>query len=193
MSKTRILAFAGSNRNDSVNGRLLDIACEMASEAGAEVDRIHLSNYELPLFDQDLESSAGEPANAAKLKDHFMASSGLLLACPEYNSSITPLLKNTIDWVSRKSGTESPLAAFRGKTACLISASPGALGGLRGLRHVREILSNIGVLVTPGQFALNQAFDAFDESGNLKDEARKSQLQDCIDQFISTASRLENN
>ncbi len=192
MSKTRILAFAGSTRKESINGRLLAIACRMASDAGAEVDHIQLSDYELPLFDQDLESTSGQPENAIRLKELFFANSGLLLACPEYNSSITPLLKNTIDWVSRKSANESPLAAYRNKTACLISASPGALGGLRGLRHVREILSNIGVLVTPSQFALNQAFDALDESGNLKDEAKTSQLQECIDQFVSTLARLEN-
>lgn len=190
MSKPDVLAFAGSTRSGSFNDKLLAIACGMATEAGANVNHIQLADYPLPLFNQDLEARDGQPENAARLKAMFMDHAGLLLACPEYNSSITPLLKNTIDWVSRQAEGESPLAAYQGKTACLISASPGALGGLRGLRHVREILSNINVLVAPGQFALSQASGAFDTSGSLKDESQAGRLRDCIGSFVSTLTRL---
>ncbi len=192
MAKPNLLAFAGSNRADSYNDRLLKIACDMAAEAGANVNHIQLADYPLPLFDQDLESREGQPDTAAALKKRFLQNSGLLLACPEYNSSITPLLKNTIDWVSRPADGEAPLAAYQGKTACLISASPGGLGGLRGLRHVREILSNINVTVAPVQFALSQAANAFDKDGDLADAAQRERLRGCIQSFVTTASKLAN-
>lgn len=191
MTKARILAFSGSTRSGSVNQLLLNAASEFARRAGTEVTTLHLSKYPLPLFDQDLEAQEGMPENGKKLKEMFAQHSGLLIACPEYNSSITPLLKNTIDWVSRPATKDEPgLSSFRGKTAAIISASPGGFGGLRGLRHVREILSNIGVLVVPGQYALSQAHSAFDASGNLSDEKQSSRLQDCMQQFADTCNRL---
>ena len=189
MSKPKILAFAGSTRNGSWNQKLLDVAVGMANESGAEVTSIKLADYELPLFDQDLEASSGLPEQAIELKKLFGEHSGLLLACPEYNSSITPVLKNVIDWVSRPaSQDETALAAYQGKTAAIISASPGGFGGLRGLRHVREILSNIKVLVCPGQFALASAHEAFDDSGALAQERQATMLKSCIQQFVTIAS-----
>ena len=126
----------------------------------------------LPIYDGDLEAAEGLPANARKLKDLFLAHDGLLIAAPEYNSSITPLLKNTIDWVSRSASGEPPLACYDGKVAALMSASPGNLGGLRGLTVVRLCLSSIRVLVLPDQVAVPHANDAFAEDGRLKDEKR---------------------
>lgn len=167
--KPKILAFAGSARKDSFNKKALNIAAAAAREAGAEVKVIDLKDYPLPLFDQDLEAEKGAPENSLKLKKLFKKHSGLLIASPEYNSSITPLLKNTIDWVSRQAGDEKPLECFTGKTAAILSASPGGLGGLRGLVHLRSILGNIQVLVIPEQAALSQASLAFDEQGALKD------------------------
>ena len=105
----------------------------------------------MPLFNQDLEEAEGPPENAGTLKAILLAHEGLLIASPEYNSSITPLLKNTIDWVSRAGEGDKALAAYEGKVAAVMSASPGRLGGLRGLVHLRSILSNIGVLVIPDQ------------------------------------------
>src|SRR5262249_59967372 len=144
--RPRILAFAGSLRRDSFNKKLVPIAAKGARDAGAEVTRIDLKDFPLPLFDQDLEAEQGMPENGKKLKQLFIDHDGLLLACPEYNSSITAVLKNAIDWVSRPAPGEPPLVAFRGKGVTLMSASPGALGGLRGLVHVRSILGNIGVI-----------------------------------------------
>ncbi|MBB3205714.1 NAD(P)H-dependent FMN reductase [Rhodopirellula rubra] len=193
MSHPKILAFAGSTRTGSLNQLLINAAVDCAHKAGAEVTVVNLADYPLPLFDQDLESASGLPENAKRLKELFFANAGLLLACPEYNSSITPLLKNTIDWVSRSSSSdEPPLTAYRGKTAALLSASPGGFGGLRGLRHVREILSNIGVLVTPSQFSLSQANAAFCEHGHLRAEKQQSMLANCVGQLVQTTAALGN-
>jgi len=176
MSTPRILAFAGSARKDSYNGRLVQIAAEGARNAGAEVTLLDLKDFPLPVFDEDLERE-GTPENALKLKELFLGHDGLLISCPEYNSSITPLLKNTIDWVSRPSNGEKALAAYEGKVAAIMSASPGKLGGLRGLVHLRSILSNIGVLVIPDQVAIGQAHEAFGPDGSLSDEKKRASVE----------------
>ena len=173
----RILAFAGSTRTESFNKRLIKIAVAGAQAAGAEVTLIDLRDYPLPLFDGDLEAHDGLPANGRKLKDLFLAHHGLLMSCPEYNSSITGVWKNTIDWVSRPVPGEAPLACFDGKVAALMSASPGALGGLRGLVHVRAILGNIRVLVLPEQVAVPKASEAFNPDGSLKDSKQHAAVE----------------
>ena len=189
MATAKILAFAGSTRSGSFNQTLLDTAVNMVRDTGAQVTSIKLKDYPLPLFDQDLEAAHGLPTEAVELKELFVQHSALLIACPEYNSSITPLLKNVIDWVSRPADeNDSPLSAYKGKTAALIAASPGGFGGLRGLRHVREILSNINVLVSPGLFALAKAHESFNESGAFQDERQAAMLKSCIDQFVGIAS-----
>jgi NAD(P)H-dependent FMN reductase len=165
----KILAFAGSTRTASYNKRLIQAAIAGARAAGGDVTYLDLRDLPLPLFDEDLETAEGLPANGRKLKDLMLAHQGLLISAPEYNSSITAVLKNAIDWASRPVPGEPPLACFTGKVAALMSASPGALGGLRGLVHVRAILGNIGVLVVPEQVAVPRAFEAFDADGRLKD------------------------
>ena len=177
MTPIKLLAFAGSARKDSFNKRLVQIAAAGATTAGADVTVIDLKQFPMPLFDQDLEQEAGVPEHAIRLKQLFVEHDGLLIAAPEYNSSITPLLKNSIDWVSRPAGDEPPLVAFRGKTAALMSASPGGLGGLRGLVHVRSILASIGVMVLPDQVAVSKAFEAFGEDGQLVDERKQTQVE----------------
>jgi NAD(P)H-dependent FMN reductase len=165
----RILAFAGSARQASYNKKLVRLAAAAARAAGADVTLADLRDYPMPLFDQDLESASGMPEPARQWKQLLLSHDALLLSAPEYNSSIPPLLKNAIDWASRPAPGEPPLAAFRGKVAALLSASPGGLGGLRGLVHVRSILGNIGVLVLPDQVAVPRAFEAFHDDGSLKD------------------------
>lgn len=166
----KILAFAGSARQESYNKKLVKIASAGAQEAGAEVTLVDLRDYPMPLVDEDLEKLEGIPANARKIKELMMAHHGLLISSPEYNSSITPLLKNTIDWVSRSiSAKEASLSAYQGKVAAIMSASPGALGGLRSLSTVRSLLENIGVMVIPDQRAISKAHEAFNPDGNLKD------------------------
>jgi NAD(P)H-dependent FMN reductase len=176
MSTPRILAFAGSARVDSYNAQLVQIAAAGAQAAGAQVTVLDLREYPLPLFNEDLERE-GTPENATKLKQRFIDHDGLLIASPEYNSSLTPLLKNTIDWVSRPAAGEAMLAAYQGKVAALMAASPGGLGGLRGLVHVRSILSSIDVIVLPDQVAISKAYEAFDEQGQLKDEKQQGKVQ----------------
>ncbi len=178
MSQPKILAFAGSARRESYNKKLLKIGVSGAQAAGAEVTLIDLADYPLPIFNEDLEREDGVPENAKKLKQLFVEHHGLLISCPEYNSSITPLLKNTIDWVSRPAAGEPSLIAYRGKAATLLSASPGALGGLRGLVHVRSILGNIGVIVLPDQIAVAKAFEAFNPDGSLQDPKQHSAVTD---------------
>ncbi len=170
----RVLAFAGSARAGSLNRKLIRIAADGARAAGAEVTLLELREVPLPLYDGDLEAADGLPLNARKLKELFLAHHGLLIAAPEYNSSITPLLKNTIDWVSRSAPGEASLACFEGKVAALLSASPGTLGGLRGLFALRLCLSNIRVLVLPDQVAVPGANEAFTDDGRLKDEKRQA-------------------
>src|SRR5258708_14237193 len=131
----RILVFASSIRRESFNKKLVAIAAHGAREAGAEVTLIDLKDFPLPLFDQDLEAEQGIPENGKKLKKLFIDHDGLLIASPEYNSSITAVLKNAIDWVSRPAPGEPSLVGFRSKVATLMSASPGALGGLGALIH----------------------------------------------------------
>ena len=140
----RILAFAGSTRLESFNNRLVRIAESGARDSGATVTHIDLRDYRLPLFDQDEEAANGKPDGARALKQLLVDHDGLLIASPEYNSSVTGVLKNTIDWVSRPDdGDPFPLVGLRGKVVALMSASPGALGGLRGLVHLRSILGNL--------------------------------------------------
>lgn len=170
MSAPKILAFAGSSRKASFNRRLLPAAVDGAKQAGAEVTLIELADYPLPLFNQDEEASSGLPPNARKLKDLFKAHGGLLLACPEYNSSITPLLKNTLDWISRQDGAESGGVPYKNKLVGLVSASAGRWGGMRGLRHVREILTTLNCVVLPEQYCLSAADKAFDEQGRILDD-----------------------
>ncbi len=190
MSSPRILAFAGSARTDSYNARLVQVAAEGARTAGAHVTILNLKEYPLPLFDQDIEQEQGTPENATKLKQLFLDHDGLLISSPEYNSSITPLLKNTIDWVSRPAEGEPMLAAYQGKVAALMAASPGGLGGLRGLVHVRSILSSIGVIVLPDQIAVPRSFEAFDEDGQLKDEKQQARVQGLGESVANTLSKL---
>ena len=178
MSKApRILAFAGSTRKDSFNKKLVQIAANGARAAGAETTIIDLKDFPLPFFDEDLEAAQGSPEAARKLKKLMIEHDGFLISAPEYNSSISAVLKNAIDWASRPAPQEPPLIAFKGKAAVLMSASPGALGGLRGLVHVRAILGNIGVIVLPDQIAVSKAHEAFAPDGSLKDKSQQAGIE----------------
>ncbi len=189
-STPKILAFAGSTRIDSYNKKLVKIAAAGAKAAGAEVTYIDLRDLPLPLFDEDLEAQKGLPANARTFKDLMISHQGLLIASPEYNSSLTAVLKNAIDWASRPAPNEAPLAAFAGKVASIMSASPGALGGLRGLVHLRSILGNIKVLVLPDQIALPKAYEAFNADGTLKDPKQQQSIEQLGDGLTKILLKL---
>lgn len=170
----KILAFAGSTREASFNKRLVKVAAEGARAEGAEVTFIDLRDFPMPLYDGDLEASEGLPENVQKLKTLFLDHQGLLISSPEYNGGMSAFLKNTIDWVSRSAPGEGGLAAYKNKVAGLMSASPGRLGGLRGLVHVRQILTNVGVLVLPQQQAIGGAGQAFTDEGELADSDQQA-------------------
>jgi chromate reductase, NAD(P)H dehydrogenase (quinone) len=189
-----ITAFAGSLRRESFNKKLVACAAAGAKAAGADVRVIDLAEFPLPIYDGDLEEREGIPAHAKSLKKLLRESHGLLISSPEYNSSVSAALKNMIDWVSRPARPgeppEPPLASFAGKVAGIMAASPGNLGGLRGLVHLRAILSNIQVLVLPDQIALHQAQAAFDEHAQLKDPKHRETAERIGARVATVAAKL---
>ena len=187
---TKILAFAGSTREDSFNKKLVRYAVSIVDPQQAEVTLIDLRDYTMPLYDGDLEAASGIPEQAMQFRKLLKQHQGFLLSCPEYNSSISGVLKNAIDWASRPIPDEPSLVCFKGKIAALLSASPGRLGGLRGLVTVRSILSNIGTLVLPDQFALGTAHEAFDEQGNVRDAAQQQAITTVVKQLVKLVDRL---
>lgn len=191
MSTPRILVFAGSTRTGSFNKKLATLAAEEARSAGAEATLVDLRDFALPLYDGDLEEKGGLPEGARRLKELMRTHDAFIIASPEYNSSITGVLKNAIDWASREESDDEPaLIAFRGKWAAVLSASPGALGGLRNLVHLRDILGNIGVLVLPDQVTISTAHEAFDDNGRLRDERKVGQLRKLVGELVAKLQRL---
>lgn len=186
----KILAFAGSLRSGSFNKKLVRIAADGARAAGAEVTEIDLRDIPMPLYDGDIEREQGLPPNAKLFKRLLIESQGMLISSPEYNSAFPAVLKNAIDWASRPESNEASLVAFKGKIAGLMAASPGNLGGVRGLAVLRAILSNIGVIVLPTQLAISRADEAFDAEGKLKDERQREQILGIGAEVVSFANRL---
>lgn len=170
----RVLAFSGSARRDSLNRKLLAVTVEAVRKLGGEVTLLDLNEYALPLYHGDLEDAEGLPANAAKLIELINQHAGLLIASPEYNSMLTPLLKNTLDWCTR--ADDNP---FIGKVAAVVSASPGAFGGVRSAQLTRQLLLHLGCHVVPAQCTLAKAHEAFDAVGALK-EARSQKSVDAV-------------
>ncbi len=187
----KLLFFAGSARKTSINKKLARLAAKLAGEKGADVTFIDLKDFEMPLYDGDLEDENGLTENVRELKQLFIDHDGFFIASPEYNSSISPLLKNTLDWISRVGDeNEKPLVAYSGKVAALAATSPGRLGGLRGLVSLRMMLGNLGVTVIPNQVAIGSGSQAFDDEGNLEDGPHANMLEAVIDGFIKTTGRL---
>ncbi len=187
--KPRILCFAGSLRRDSLNKKLARAAATAAEEAGAEVTFVDLKDLPMPIYDGDIESEQGIPDHAKKFKQLLKEHQGFLIASPEYNSSISAALKNVIDWASRAEPGEQPLECFVGKTAGLVAASPGALGGLRGLVTLRSILGNIRVVVIPEQHAISKAHEEFEEDGRLKPK-QEAAIKAVVARLVEVTRRL---
>ncbi len=181
----RILAFSGSARRESLNKKLLANVVAAVRDAGAEVTVVDLRELAIPLYDGDLEDSVGLPAGAQKLVDLIGAHAGLLIASPEYNSQMTPLLKNAIDWCTRVD--EDPI---RGKVGAVVSASPGAFGGIRSMTLARQLLTHLGCHVIPAQCVLPHADKAFDEHGALKDERARKAVQAVAAELVRVTGRL---
>ncbi|MBK6982791.1 MAG: NAD(P)H-dependent oxidoreductase [Betaproteobacteria bacterium] len=193
---TRVLVFAGSARRDSLNKKLARAAAQSAREAGAEASFVDLDDYPIPLYHGDLEAASGMPENARKLRDLFIAHDALLIASPENNASMTALLKNTIDWLSRDlgdgKGDASGLAPWRGKVAGLMAASPGGFGGVRALPHLRQVLSTLGVTVLGAQVAVPRAHEAFAADGSLADERVARSVRALAESVTQAAGRLKD-
>ena len=190
MKFPKVLAFAGATRTESWNKKLVRVAVRAAEQAGGEVTLIDLRDYPMPLYDGDLERDHGLPPKARELKALMVATDAFLLSCPEYNSSISGVLKNTIDWISRPQPEETRYLAFKGKVAGLLSASPGNLGGVRALLTVRQVLTTVGVLVLPTQFALAHAASAFHEDGTLKDDGHRAAVAAVVAEVLAVTARL---
>ncbi len=176
-TKPSILAFSGSLREGSFNQQVVNIAADGARKAGTDVTVIHLRELPLPVYDADLETESGLPDNARTFKELMKAHQGFLIASPENNSTLSAALKNVIDWASRPDGDETPLVCFKDKTAVIMAASPGALGGLRGLNHLRAILTSIGVLVLPDQKAIPKVHAGLGNDGALTDADQHAAIE----------------
>jgi chromate reductase len=181
----RVLAFAASLRRGSLNRKLIAVAAELARSAGAEVDLAEFREFELPIYDGDLDASAGLPPGGLELKRRLARADAVLISAPEYNYSIAGPLKNAIDWVSRA----RPMP-WRGKSIYLMSASPSPMGGIRGLWQTRIPLEGCGALVFPDMFALPHANEAFDDAGALRDPALAERLRRDVVGFVRLAEAV---
>ena len=200
-SAQSILIFAGSSRVNSFNRKLAKEAARLVRETDARPTYIELSDLNIPLYNADLESR-GTPGTVIRLKEMMHSHAGWIIASPEYNGSYTALLKNTLDWASSpaKAGSECSddeaanwkdgMKPFAGKVVGMLSASPGALGGLRSLDHLAPLLRNLQCWLTPQQFALGRAGDAFDANGQMKDEASVAKVKAVVNQVIFGARQL---
>jgi chromate reductase, NAD(P)H dehydrogenase (quinone) len=178
-SAPTILAFSSSTRADSLNKKLIAIAVAGARAAGGTVDLIDLRDFPLPLYDGDLEAAEGLPRHAVTLKKLFADHRGLLVSTAEYNGSVTGVVKNAIDWVSRSATGQPSLESFTGKIAALVSAGLGPVGGFRSQAHLRQILGTVNVILLPNQWRIPNATAAhFDEAGNLKDATAQKMTQE---------------
>ena len=191
MRPPRILVFPGSNRSGSHNARLAGTIVKALTAHSCEITRISLRDYPLPIFDADLEKQEGPPQNALKLARLFHEHDAVMLVSPEYNTSLPPLVKNTIDWVSRvKADDRGELAPYRGKVFAVSAASPTLYGGMRCLIHLRTILSSLGALVIAEQLAVSRAQDAFDGMDALKDGQLRARLDAMCVSLVEKAALL---
>jgi chromate reductase len=191
----RILVFSGSARKASLNKKLARVAADAARAAGGEVTLIDLDDYPMPVYHGDLEAAGGLPENGGKLRKLFLEHDALFISSPENNQSITALLKNTIDWLSRDvgdgKGDNSGLGPYRHKVAGIMNATPGPYGGVRHLFHLRQVLSGLGVTVLPQQVQLARADKAFDAEGRLTDEGALKAVNSLAKSLVAVTAKLK--
>ncbi|MCB1386825.1 MAG: NAD(P)H-dependent oxidoreductase [Nitratireductor sp.] len=187
----KILILAGSIRSGSFSQQLADAYAARLAAMPCEITRITLSDYPLPIMDEDLQKERGLPESAIKLARQFDHHTALMIVTPEYNGSLPPLLKNAIDWVSRvKADGDRPLSPYRGKLGTIASSSNGALGGISAITHLRQILTRLGVLLVTEQLALAKAASAFDRDGNLAGERDAGLLDAACRSLVEKATLL---
>jgi chromate reductase len=184
----KLLAFAASLRRESLNRKLLNLAVELARDSGIVVDLAEFREFDMPLYNADVQSSAGFPDGALEMSRRVQAADGLMVASPEYNYSIPGTLKNAIDWVSRL----NPMP-FRGKHGFLLAASSALAGGIRGLWALRVPLEGLGVILYPDMFALAQAAQALDERGKLKDPKLQERLEKMLMGYLRMGAKLSSS
>ena len=189
MTAVNILAFAGSVRKESWNRKVLNVAVQGARDAGAQVALVDLAEYPMPIYDADAHEANGVPEKMLRLREKMMQANGLLIASPEYNASITPLLKNTIDWLSQSVEGESGNAPFTNKIGALLGASNGGFGTIRALPHVSYILSNLGVFMLP-VVAVPAVSQAFDTAGNVTNERVRNMVAGLGAKLAQTIEKL---
>jgi chromate reductase len=191
MAALKILVIPGSLRTGSLNAKLAAVAAHQFAQAGAEVTKLSLADFPLPIFDGDLQARSGVPKNAVDLKRMIGAHHGVVFVTPEYNSSVPPLLKNAIDWVSRvQDAHETRGQVFRGRAFAIASASHSRLGGARAIAALRLILSACQALVIPSQLALAFADEAYDDMDRLKNMPDIEALTAMVRQLIDVSQRL---
>ena len=184
MNTPKILAFAGSTRKDSFNKRLAKIALLAAEQAGAETTFIDLHDYNMPLYSEDLLNEQGMPSGVIEFKEMLKSHNGFFIASPEYNGSLTGTLKNAIDWATIKAEGEERMACWDGKVAGLLAASPGGLGGIRGLHHLRTILAGIGTFVLPNHLAVGNSNANLQNDEQLADDNLQNQLENLSNEMV---------
>ncbi|WP_116005537.1 MULTISPECIES: NADPH-dependent FMN reductase [unclassified Simplicispira] len=189
----KLLVFAGSTRQQSFNRRLAQVAADAARDAGADTTLLELSDFDIPMYNADLEAR-GTPPDVLRLKQLLWEHPAWVICSPEYNGSYTALLKNTIDWASSPvkgdPAWQDGVKPFRGKVVGMLSASNGALGGLRSQSHLAPLLINLECWLAPRAFALGQAASAFDEHGALVQEAHRQRVRGVVEQVLWAADRL---
>lgn len=186
----RLLVIPGSTRTDAFSKKLARAAGALATKNGIEATVVDLRDHAMPLYDGDLETASGLPEAAVRLREIVKQHAAVLFVTPEYNASLPAVLKNTIDWLSRPYGKEPGVSVWKGKVAGLLSSSPGALGGMRALVHLRQVLMNLGLLVVTEQFALGNAASAFAPDGGLVDAKSQSAVLAIAQRVVHVASRL---
>lgn len=193
MNRPRIVVMAGSRRREALSRRVAAACVRALEAAGAEVERVELDDYPAPLYDGDLEADSGLPEAIVRLQRVLHASDGVLVVNPEYNGSLTPLLKNTLDWCSRPNPADPERSGgkvYAGRAAAAVGSSPGALGGMRVLFHVRAVLGYLGMQVIPQQLAVGKAGEAVGDDDRLRDAAQQEMLDKLAAALVDTARRL---
>ena len=190
MSSPKVLAFAGSTRKESVNKRLARIALQAAKKAGAETTFVDLQDFNIPLYCDDLVAKEGIPEGVLQFKQLLNSHNGFFIASPEYNGSLTGVLKNAIDWATIKADGEERMSCWNGKIAGLVSASPGGLGGIRGLHHLRTILAGTGTFVLPNHLAVGNSTENLQNEKQITDEKLQLQLESLTHEMVRVIRAL---
>lgn len=179
----KVLAFAGSTRKDSCNKKLINNAAEIGQKIGLDVTVVDLKDFPMPFYDADLEQNQGMPENAKRLRKMMLASDRIIISAPEYNGSLSAVLKNTIDWLSRSEDGKPSREAFVGKKFGIMSCAPGAGGGAKGLDHLRAVIKNIGGEVIDLQVVVPNSYTVFNPQGKIENESIKQDIKQELQQL----------